>query len=88
MIRVANDAPQRVLSFVRENPRSKVLALFNFSADARSVRLPETLAHGDYRDAFDNTPVVVTAAAAMQLPAWGYRVLVRAESPSGARNGQ
>jgi glycosidase len=88
MIRVANDAPQHVLSFVREDPRNKVLALFNFSAEARSVRLPEALAHGDYRDAFDDTPAAVTAAASLSLPAWGYRVLVRVESPSGSRDGR
>jgi hypothetical protein len=62
--------------------------LFNFSAEARSVRLPEALAHGDYRDAFDDTPAAVTAAASLSLPAWGYRVLVRVESPSGSRDGR
>ena len=75
MIRVNNDSPQRVLSFVRANTSDKVLALFNFSAEPRSVRLRESLGYGQYRDVFAARSVTIDADTAIDLPPWGYAVL-------------
>jgi glycosidase len=92
MVRTANSSPQRVLSFVREHQPgardglggalspSKVLAVFNFSAEPRSVTLPEALAHGEYREPLSAQPALarrVDAATAIDLPAWGWRVFTR-----------
>ncbi len=38
MVNVFNDAPTRVLSFVRQNERDKVFAVFNFSNRPQVVR--------------------------------------------------
>lgn len=75
MIPVDNTAPSKVLSFVRQNERSRVLAVINFSADPATVRLTTGVASGDYRDAFDGSSLVVDAATEFTLGAWSYRVL-------------
>jgi len=87
MIRITNDSPQRVLSFVRAHESDKVLAVFNFSAEPRGVRLRESLAHGQYRDVFTATPVTVAAETTIELPPWGYAVLT-AEPNSQRTRGQ
>lgn len=75
MIRMTNDSPQRVLSFVRANESDKVLALFNFSAEPRRVRLREALAHGQYTEFFSQRALTVDAATSIDLEPWGYAVL-------------
>ena len=75
MIPVDNTAPSKVLSFVRQNERSRVLAVINFSADPATVRLTTGVASGDYRDAFDGSSLVVDAGTEFTLDAWSYRVL-------------
>jgi 1,4-alpha-glucan branching enzyme len=89
MVRTANSAPQRVLSFVREHkpgardglggalPASKLLAVFNFSPEPRRVTLPEALAHGVYREPLASQPDLerrIDGATEVELSAWGYRV--------------
>jgi hypothetical protein len=77
MIRVGNDSPREVLSFVRENARDKVLAVFNFSPTARSVRITDALGHGTYVDFFEGERLRIDATSTIDLPAWGYAVLER-----------
>jgi glycosidase len=77
MIRVWNDAPQEVLSFVRRNPENTVFAVLNFSPEARVVQFEERLHHGDYVDAFSGEPVRIDRDSVLSLDAWGYRILVR-----------
>ncbi|NCW22128.1 MAG: alpha-amlyase, partial [Gammaproteobacteria bacterium] len=77
MIRTANDSPQRVLSFVRENAENKVLALFNFSSEPQRVRLGETLAQGSYQNAFTAERVTVASDEALEVAPWVYLVLTR-----------
>lgn len=74
MIRITNDSPQRVLSFVRGNDTDKVLALFNFSAEHRTVRLREALAHGDYTEFFTGEARTLNAESSIELAPWGYAV--------------
>jgi glycosidase len=76
MIRVPNSAPLQVLSFVRQNARDKVFAVFNFSPLEQTVTLRETLYVGDYTDFFSGERVTFAPDAALSLPPWGYRVLV------------
>ena len=77
MIHVPNDAPGKVLSFVRRNEKDAVFAVFNFSEKARAVSFSESLHHGRWRDAFSGEIADVGAGSRITLPAWGYRVLVR-----------
>ena len=74
MIRITNDSPQRVLSFVRTNDTDKVLAIFNFSDEARTVRLKEKLAHGEYTEFFSRGKQTIGEDTSIELAPWGYAV--------------
>ena len=76
MIRVPNDEEQHLLCFVRRKDDSKVLALFNFSDAARTARLREPLFTGTYREVFSDERITLVEGASVDLPAWGFRVLV------------
>ncbi len=51
MIHVPNDIAAQVLSFVRQDVNGEVIAVFNFSDKAPTVRFQETLYRGAYADA-------------------------------------
>lgn len=77
MIRARNTRPDRVLSFVRENDRDRVLAAINFSAETQRVRFSDSPFEGDYRDCFADEPVRVESDTEIMLEPWGYRVFVQ-----------
>ena len=77
MIRAWNSAPDKVLSFVRENDQDKVLAMMNFSAEEQRFTFSDGPFEGDYRDYFSGKSVTVTPDTELGLPPWGYMVLVR-----------
>ena len=77
MVRVPNDQESAVLSFVREHEDDAVLAVFNFSAQQRTVSFGEGPQRGAYVDALTGEPSTAEDLTTMTLPAWGYRVLVR-----------
>ncbi len=81
---VPNDAPTRVLSFVRDDGRQRVLAVLNLSADPVDVTCSGPLHAGLYTDALGTDVVRVEPTARMTLPAWGYRVLI-GDSATGVR---
>lgn len=77
MIRVANDQPQRVFSFVRRNQTNTVLAAFNFSASPAAVRFPEVLAHGNFVEFFSGQRMTLNEKTVVTLPPWGVVVWTR-----------
>jgi glycosidase len=77
MIDVPNSAPEQVLSFVRENDRDKVFAVFNFSKSPVEVSFKETLFEGRYKEFPSGREATLEAGATLALPAWGYRVFLR-----------
>lgn len=77
MIAVPNSAPDKVLSFVRQNPADKVFAVLNFSDAPQSVAFKDALYHGRYTDFASGAAVVLDATTKLELPAWGYRVFSR-----------
>jgi glycosidase len=77
MVQVVNSAPERVFSFVRDNGRDKVFAVFNFSGEARTVKFTDGPYAGAYADAFSGERVQFPADAELALPAWGWRVFVK-----------
>ena len=81
MIDVPNDRPTQVLSFVRSDEHTKVLALFNFSAEPVTSLLRDGLYPGHYRDFADERPVELVAEQPVELPAWGWRVLIGTGAP-------
>jgi glycosidase len=77
MVKVPNNAETEVLSFVRENDRDKVFAVFNFSNRPQAVSFTETLHYGAYADYFGGRGIEFGAGEALTLEPWGYRVYVR-----------
>jgi len=77
MIQVTNDEPTAVFSFVRAGEGNKVLAVFNFSAQPREVRLLDGPWPGTYSDFASGEKAMLRADSRLALPAWGYRVLVQ-----------
>ena len=77
MVRVVNDNLTHVLSFVRQNDRDKVFAVFNLSDGPRVVSFPESLHHGTYTDYFSGESVTFADDTRLEVERWGYRVYVR-----------
>ena len=77
MINVFNSAPRQVLSFVRQNERDKVFAVFNLSDRPQVVSFHEGLHHGRYTDYATGEPVDFAADAVLEIERWGYHVFVR-----------
>jgi len=77
MIQVTNSEPSSVFSFVRLGEDNKVLGLFNFSNQARELRLIEGPWQGDYRDFASGEVQQLRSGSGLVLPAWGYRVLIQ-----------
>ena len=77
MVNVVNDAPSQVLSFVRQNERDGVFAVFNFSDRPQPIAFPESLHHGHYTDFFSGEAVTFAADTRLEIERWGYRLYVR-----------
>lgn len=77
MVHVPNSAPTKVLSFVRQDPASKVFAVFNWSAQPQTVTLHEALYPGRYTDFASGAGVDLAAEATLTLEPFGWRVYVR-----------
>ncbi len=78
MVNVPNDQPQQVLSFVRAGEQDAVLAVLNLSAEARTVTLgagPQGRA--EWTDWVSGEANAVGEGTAFDLPAWGWKVLLR-----------
>lgn len=76
MIEVPNSAPDRVLSFVRQNESHKVLAIFNLSQETVSFSLGDTLCHGVYTAFGSETEYQVDESKEWTMSPWDYLILV------------
>ncbi|MBR0553948.1 alpha-amylase family glycosyl hydrolase [Stakelama marina] len=74
MVKVDNDKPKQVFSWVRQEGSDKVFGAFNFSAEPVTVTFPTTLQAGQYREFRSDAQATFAAGSTMQLPAWGYRL--------------
>ncbi|MFD0862590.1 alpha-amylase family glycosyl hydrolase [Sungkyunkwania multivorans] len=77
MIKVPNSSENDILSFVRENEKDKVFAIFNFSDKTQKVNFKEALYHGDYVDYFTKEDVALKDNFEITLDAWAYKVFVK-----------
>lgn len=77
MVKVENNVPTKVFSFVRERQGNKILALFNFSAVSQTLRFTDSLPHGSYVDFDDGKRVKASSAATMTMAPWSFRLLSR-----------
>lgn len=77
MIRVVNDRPEKIFSFVRQKGDDHVLAVFNFSGEAQTVTLSDGPINGTFRDERDGSAVTLREGMTMTLAPWGFRLLSR-----------
>jgi glycosidase len=77
MIKVPNSSEKEILSFVRQNEKDKVFAVFNFSGQPQGVTFKEALYHGQYTDYFTRELVELDQHTRLELQAWGYKVFIK-----------
>ena len=77
MIQVPNSALLQVLSFVRQDEKEKVFAVFNFSAEPQSVTFKDSLFHGKYTDYINGNQVEFSASTQLDLKPWEYHIFVK-----------
>ncbi|HET7228370.1 MAG TPA: alpha-amylase family glycosyl hydrolase [Longimicrobium sp.] len=76
-VRLQTTAGDRVYAFTRTESTHTVLVAVNFGDQPVSVAYQGLSAAGAYTDWFARTPVTLAASGTIDLPAHGYRVLVR-----------
>jgi len=77
MVDVPNSDHSRVLSFVRQNDRDKVFAVFNFTAEAKTVQFKEGPFPGTYTDFFSGEKVTLDENTKLEMGPWAYRVFLK-----------
>lgn len=77
MVAIPNDAPGKVLSFIRANDANRVFAAFNFSPEPQTVAFAERLHHGAWRDFDTGAETGIDAATRLTLAPWTFRILAR-----------
>lgn len=77
MIHVPNSLPDQVFSFVRQNEKDKVFAVFNFSAKPQTVTFHETLYHGNYTEYMTGKIAELNIDTQLDLEPWGLRIYVK-----------
>ena len=82
MVRIYNDKPDRIISFVREKNGDGVLPVINFSDQPVTVRLNSKYYTGDYIELFTGKEYKLTGDDVVTLNPWGYLVLVQNKSVS------
>ena len=82
MVNVPNNAEKEVLSFVRQNEKDKVFAVFNFSDRQQNISFEESLHHGSYTDYFKDKTILFDASSSLKIEPWGFRVFVMEDGSS------
>lgn len=80
MLPVHNNQPAQILSFVRQNTKDKVFAVFNFSDTPQHVSFKQHLHHGSYTDYLSGETVQFTEGSTLKLAAWDYRIYVQPQA--------
>ena len=75
MVKVENDKPAQVFSFVRTQGKDKVFAAFNLSKTPVTVTFPTALQRGDYREFRTGAAISVEAGSSMTIPGYGVKLL-------------
>ncbi|HJU87994.1 MAG TPA: alpha-amylase family glycosyl hydrolase [Gemmatimonadaceae bacterium] len=71
------DGGDRIYAFTRDKDASSVVVAVNFGDVAKRVKYQGLTQPGSYRDWFTNAPIALAASGEIEIPAHGYRVLVR-----------
>jgi len=73
---IKNTEPSKVLSFIREKGKSRVVVILNLSAEKVTVNLKGSKADGDYKDVFTKTDFTLYSSNLnLTLQPWGYWVM-------------
>lgn len=76
-VRLATDGGERVYAYTRTRGANTVLVAVNFGDAPATVRYTGLARPGAYRDWFDRTRLTLGVEGSVQVPAHGYRVLVK-----------
>ena len=74
---LTTNAPDQVFAFVRSRGDKAVLVATNFGKASTTVTLTDFQTTGGYTDWFTKAAVSLTAGATLDIPANGYRILVK-----------
>lgn len=77
MIKVPNNHETEVLSFVRQNEKDKVFAVFNFSKNQKEITFKESLFEGDYTDFNSSEKVNLNQNTKLTIEPWSYKVFFK-----------
>jgi glycosidase len=77
MVKVPNNHESDVFSFVRQNEKDKVFAVFNFSNEEKEVSFQESLYHGSYKEFRNETQVQFNADTKFTLAPWSYKIFTQ-----------
>ena len=77
MIKIPNNHETEVLSFVRQNEKDKVFAVFNFSKNQKEITFKESLFEGDYTGFNSSEKVNLNQNTKLTLAPWSYKVFVK-----------
>lgn len=77
MIKIPNNHETEVLSFVRQNEKDKVFAVFNFSKNQKEITFKESLFEGNYTDFNTSEKVNLNQNTKLTLAPWSYKVFVK-----------
>jgi glycosidase len=76
-VRLATDGGERVYAYTRTRGANTVLVALNYGDAPAAVSYTGLARPGAYRDWFAKTSVSLPASGRLEIPAHGYRVLVR-----------
>ncbi|MEM6575115.1 MAG: alpha-glucosidase C-terminal domain-containing protein, partial [Pseudomonadota bacterium] len=82
MVQVVNSEPQSIFSFTRTKGDHRLLAMFNFSDQKRSFTLTDGPFANDWQDFASGQLLTLTGSSTVDLPAWGYQILVQPQTTS------
>ena len=77
MVQVPNNDPKALFSFVRQNNKDKVFAVFNLSAQTKQASFRDALQHGSYHDFNSGNVVKIDAETSFEMAPWSYRIFVQ-----------
>jgi cyclomaltodextrinase / maltogenic alpha-amylase / neopullulanase len=77
MERVKTNNDDKIFSFVREKGNDKVFVIFNLSPENQKVEIADNSISGNFKDFFNNKNISIKSNFTIELPPWGYKVLVR-----------
>jgi len=77
MIKVPNNYESEVFSFVRQNEKDKVFAVFNFSKNDKIIEFEEKLYHGNYTDFSTKNEIELNENSVLELKPWSYKIFIK-----------